>query len=293
MLAPMRWNTAALCLVVFALASCGGNGDDVGQPTITQPTSADASAVRQVTAQVDGRTLSGHCRGSQGERPAVVLEVGIGALQDQLEIIEEHVADRTVVCAYERAGIGASDPPQNLPRPLADVVSDLDAFIAGAKIEPPYVLVGQSAGGTIVFRYAQAHPDTVAGFVSMNPVPPSETFLAMARRVETKGEFANEVAFEQGQNDEEIIFTESERMLTDPLPSTLPYAVLFDEDCDGDTEFCRRILPPLTQVTKMLASVGAGGRFVRAKDAGHEIFGTRPELVYKTIDDVLNDAAGG
>jgi pimeloyl-ACP methyl ester carboxylesterase len=288
----MRRKTAALCLVVLALASCGGDGDDVGQPTITEPTSADPSAVREVTAQVDGRTLSGHCRGSQGERPAVVLEVGIAALQDQLETIEEHLAEQTVVCAYERAGIGASDPPPTLPRPLSDVVSDLGAFIAGANLEPPYVLVGQSAGGAIVFRYAQAHPDTVAGFVSMNPVPPSKTFLAMARKVESKGEFANEVAFDRGQNDEKIIFTETERMLTDPLPPTMPYAVMFDEDCGGDTEFCRRILPALTQATKMLASVGASGRFVRAKDAGHEIFGTQPELVYKTIDDVLKDADG-
>jgi hypothetical protein len=46
-----------------------------------------------------------------------------------------------------------------------------------------------------VFRYAQAHPDTVAGFVSMNPVPPAKTFLPMARKVETKDEYASELAF--------------------------------------------------------------------------------------------------
>jgi hypothetical protein len=173
---------------------------------------------------------------------------------------------------------------------LSEVVSDLDAFIAAAKLEPPHVLVGQSAGGTIVFRYAQTHPDIVGGFVSMNPVPPAKTFLAMARKVETKDEFESELAFDRGENDEGIIFTETERMLTDPLRPTMPYAVMFDENCGGDTEFCDRILPALTRATKMLASVGAGGRFVRARGAGHEIYGTRPELVYKTIDDVLKDA---
>jgi hypothetical protein len=43
----------------------------------------------------------------------------------------------------------------------------------------------------------------------------------------------------------------------------MPYVVMFDEDCDGDTEFCDRILPPLTAATRSLAAVGAGGRFVR------------------------------
>jgi hypothetical protein len=32
---------------------------------------------------------------------------------------------------------------------------------------------------------------------------------------------------------------------------------------------------------------------VRAKGAGHDIFSTDPELVNKTVDDVLEDAAGG
>jgi pimeloyl-ACP methyl ester carboxylesterase len=285
----VRRTTAALVAVTLAVASCGGNGNDAAEPTTTQAPSADSSSVREVTAAVDGRILSGHCRGVQKDEPPVVLEVGIANLQNQLEIIEEHLAERTVVCAYERAGIGASDLPPDTPRPLSEVVSDLDAFIAGAELEPPYFLVGQSAGGTIVFMYAQAHPDTVGGFVSMNPVPPSKTFLAMARKVETKAEFENELAFYRGQNDEQVTFTASERMLTDPLPPTMPYAVMFDENCGGDTEFCKRILPPLTQVTKMLAEVGAGGRFVPAKEAGHEIFGTRPELVFQTIDDVLKE----
>ena len=287
-----------MSVVALALAACGGDGDEAAERatttsrerTTTTSPSAGPSSIREVTARVGGRTLSGHCRGTQKDEPAVVLEVGIAALQDQLDVIEEHLAERTVVCAYDRAGIGASDPPARTPRPLSEVVSDLNAFIAGPKLEPPVVLVGQSAGGTIVFMYAQAHPDMVAGFVSMNPVPPSKTFLALARKVETKSEFESELAFDRGQNDEGIIFTASEQMLTDPLPPTMPYAVMFDENCGGDAEFCERILPPLTRATKMLASVGAGGRFVRAKGAGHEIYGTRLELVYRTIDDVLKDA---
>ena len=242
-----------------------------------------------MTATVDGRELSGHCSGTQQEgSPAILLDSGMGGGQDQLSDVEQRLAGRTLVCAYDRAGVGASDPPAETPRPVSELVADLDAFAAAADARPPYLLVGQSMGGNVVFMYAQAHPENVAGFVSMNPVPPAETFIDAAKKVETKAEFAEERSFYGGANDEYASFHEP--MLSDRLPSSMPYAVMFDEDCDGDTEFCARILPPLTRTTRSLAAVGDGGRFVRAKGAGHNIFDVEPELVQETINDVMNDS---
>ena len=63
---------------------------------------------------------------------------------------------------------------------------------------------------------------------------------------------------------------------------------MFDEDCGGDSDFCSRILPPLVRTTKSLAAVGDGGRFVRAKGAGHDIFLADPELVQETINEVTD-----
>jgi hypothetical protein len=60
-------------------------------------------------------------------------------------------------------------------------------------------------------------------------------------------------------------------MLEDPLPATMPYVVMFAEDCGGDAKFCSRILPPLSTATRALASVGSAGGFVWVMDAGHEI----------------------
>jgi hypothetical protein len=79
-------------------------------------------------------------------------------------------------------------------------------------------------------------------------------------------------------------------MLTDPLSSTMPYVVIFDGDCGGDTDFCGRVLVPLTKVTRSLAGIGQGGQFVRAEDAGHDIFSTDPALVLSTVDGVLDRA---
>ena len=74
---------------------------------------------------------------------------------------------------------------------MSDLVADLNGFLTAADLEPPYLLVGQSMGANIVFMYAQAYPDAVAGFVSMNPVPPFTDWIRAARKVETKAELQN------------------------------------------------------------------------------------------------------
>lgn len=290
-----------LCALALVVGGCGGDGGDdtsAGATTAatgltTSGTSAgQPSSVRQVAANVDGRTLHGHCRGTPSDKPAVMLEVGmaIDAGQNQLVQIEEHLEDATVVCAYDRAGVGTSDPPSDTPRPVTELVADANAFFSATKVEPPYVLVGFSAGGAIAFMYAQANPDKVAGLVSMNPVPPAKPFLSLAKEVETEGEYVNEIGFYGGGNEESIDFGATVRMLTDPLPEGMPYVIMFGEDCGGDTEFCGRILPSLTRSTKLLAGVGEGGRFMHVQGAGHNIDQTRPEVVYRTIDEVLNAA---
>ena len=53
-----------------------------------------------------------------------------------------------------------------------DIVTEAHDFLTAAEVEPPYFLIGWSAGGEIAFLSAQTYPEEVAGFVSLNPVMP-------------------------------------------------------------------------------------------------------------------------
>jgi pimeloyl-ACP methyl ester carboxylesterase len=150
-----------------------------------------------------------------------------------------------------------------------------------------------------VFLYAQAHPDQVAGFVSINPSPPYKTWLKRARTVQTEAEIQEfELPFPQGENDEGIDTTSDESMLTDPLPADLPYAVMFDEECEGlppplqNQKDCNRMLSLLELTAKDLAEVGKGGRYVRVKNAGHDIQVTDPDAVLATVEQIWKAALG-
>jgi pimeloyl-ACP methyl ester carboxylesterase len=52
-----------------------------------------------------------------------------------------------------------------MPRTALDVVGDLHALLAAARLPGPYLLVGHSLGGLFARLYAQTYPDQVCGIV--------------------------------------------------------------------------------------------------------------------------------
>jgi hypothetical protein len=279
-MSPRRLAVAAGATIVVGLSACGGGGEE--KATLGAPTPGPAAA-RSVTAQIDGRALNGHCRGERRDAPAVLLDSGVGR-QDELTGIEELLAEQTLVCAYDRAGVARSDAPGKTPRPMSELVADLDAFAAAAHVPEPYVLVGHSTGGNVVFAYAQAHPEKVAGFLAMNPLPPSETFMPAVKKVVTAHQYAGEKAFSRGENDQHISFAEP--VLGNPIPPSVRYVIMFDLDCGGN-EYCERVSPAVTRSVRALARVGQGGRFEPVKGAGFNIYSSRPELVLATVQKLL------
>src|SRR5215207_8425940 len=88
---------------------------------------------------VGGYQLHIHCVG-QGS-PTVILESGLANMSADWANVQPLVAERTRVCAYDRAGIGWSDPgPQ--PRDPRQIAGELHTLLGRAGIAGPYVLVG-------------------------------------------------------------------------------------------------------------------------------------------------------
>lgn len=286
--------TLLFTAIAVILAACDASAPTTeAVPTATKIPPTPEVVPFQVT--VGGLIITGHCTGTRSSGvPVVVLQSGNGADESQLVGIEARFTDITMVCAWSRPGTGQSMTPANLPRPVSEVVTEMRAVLTALDVAPPFFLIGQSAGASIVFMFAQAYPDEVAGFVSMNPGPPYTKDIEAMSKVETPDELENiERPDFLGNNPERIVFTGNDRMLVDPLPGAMPYAVMFDENCDGNLSFCNRILEPLASLESSLADIGDGGRFVWAKGAGHEIYKTQPQIVYDTIDEVWNEAVGG
>jgi len=81
--------------------------------------------------------------------------------------------ERTRVCTYDRLNVGRSDTVPGRHTGSGSV-RDLDALLDAAGVPPPYVLIGFSFGGLLASMYAGAHPDQVAGLMSIHGSLPSD-----------------------------------------------------------------------------------------------------------------------
>src|SRR3954451_15791966 len=96
--------------------------------------------------------------------PTVVLDAGLGGSSLDWSLVQSELGRSTRVCAYDRAGMGWSDPgPQ--PRTPGQIARELHTLLTNAGIAGPYVLVGHSLAGKNVRLFALQHPDQVAGMV--------------------------------------------------------------------------------------------------------------------------------
>jgi pimeloyl-ACP methyl ester carboxylesterase len=97
-------------------------------------------------------------------RPTVLLEAGLNDFSVQWARVQPAVAQFTRICAYDRAGLGWSDPSPH-PRTSATMVKELYALLNKAGVTGPYVLVGHSFGGINMRLFARQYPDPVMGMV--------------------------------------------------------------------------------------------------------------------------------
>jgi pimeloyl-ACP methyl ester carboxylesterase len=109
-------------------------------------------------------------------RPAVVFESGFSGTYEYWDEVVAAVSGKTETVRYNRAGFGHS-PLNDKPRTAEEIAKELGAALSSAKVPPPYILVGHSAGGMYIREFAHLFPRDVAGIVLVDPAP--ETFYAM------------------------------------------------------------------------------------------------------------------
>ena len=129
-------------------------------------------APRGELIDVGGRRLHVVRAGPRGARSTIVLEHGAFGCGSDWGVVQAKLAAKGLhSIAYDRAGIGHSDPGP-APRDAAAINADLSALLAALGEAGPFVLVGHSMGGLMVRRFALAHPVSVLGVVLVDAMTP-------------------------------------------------------------------------------------------------------------------------
>jgi pimeloyl-ACP methyl ester carboxylesterase len=283
-----------------------------GLLSLAGPVAAQTVAPKTLV-EVDGRKLNVRVSGTARPGvPTVVFESGLGSPLDAWFSVPSDLAATTRTVAYERAGIGASDPGLE-PRSIKHIVAELHALLAKLDVPPPYVLVGHSWGGPIIHSFAATYPKEIAGLVYVDPTDFTQTeadMLAlwekagakdgrdglwkMQEQMTASAPAGVKAEFRELNRMERAGFAEL-RAAGDPpdvpvvflvagKPQPLPPTATFPGDYG---RFSQANLEQRLDHFSKLAQRASRGTLVHTSKSGHFLHATEPELLVWAIQRVL------
>ena len=254
--------------------------------SVLTPGSPTPAAAHRI--DVGGFRLNLRCDGEGS--PTVILEAGAGDTLATWDWVLPDVRKLTRVCAYDRAGLGRSDPGPK-PRSSERIVAELRELLLRARVPPPYVLVGHSFGGLNVRLFASKHPGEVAGLVLVDATPedfpevedslhsPSEREKLRTSRAIAPPAFTDEL---------EAMVASAASVRAARLPSGLPVVILTAAH-GGDSPAFRATWSSLQR--SMAASLPSSRQII-AEHSDHYIQFDEPELVVSAIRELVAAARG-
>jgi len=233
--------------------------------------------------------------------PAVVFESGLGEDATTWSNVQPQVALFARTLAYDRAGLGKSDPSPH-HKTVPEMAFELHSLLHTARVPPPYVLVGHSLGGAIVQVFAHSYPKEVAGLVLVDPedgrlndrLRSHMTAPEWAERQKALDEAMPK--FTDTQKAELEAYKTSSKDLAEALPMPAVPIILLT-GTNKNPEFPGN---PLEQDLKLelhnelLAKIPQG-KHVLVPNSRHYIQNDAPELVIEAIRDVArhSTSSGG
>jgi pimeloyl-ACP methyl ester carboxylesterase len=122
---------------------------------------------------VGGYRLHLNIMGEEKSGPTVLLDAGMVSFSSNWAWVQPEVAQVARVVAYDRAGLGWSEPGPR-PRDAGHSARELHTALGKLVIAGPYVLAGHSYGGLAVRAFAALYRDEVAGMVLVDGSHPDQ-----------------------------------------------------------------------------------------------------------------------
>src|SRR5215467_9928767 len=151
------WGLAASVVVVGVVAALGASYEYIAERGDLAAAPAPGRLI-----DVGGHRLHLWCFG-QGA-PTVVFDSGLGGTAFDWYPVLRDVSTFTTACAYDRAGMGYSDPGPS-PRTSRRIAGELAELVRRSEMQLPIVLAGWSYGGLFVRAYASEHESEVAALL--------------------------------------------------------------------------------------------------------------------------------
>jgi pimeloyl-ACP methyl ester carboxylesterase len=256
--------------------------------------------------------------------PTVILDSGLGDSYIPWRKVQPEIANFTRVCSYDRAGLGFSYYSHH-PSTSRDFAKELHTLLHNAGIPSPYVLVGHSMGGFDVRLYASLFRTEVAGMVLVDSSHPEQQkrlppelndldatwlreqeffeftmpfglprFLGFCGDdAEIRASDCNFHSAREGVAELKAISTSAAQTAATGSLGDLPLQVLSHDPDAPQPDLPEDLVKPTNdawqQMQKELSHLSIRGAQVIAKNSGHYIQLDRPDLVIRSIREVVDE----
>jgi pimeloyl-ACP methyl ester carboxylesterase len=179
------------------------------------------------------RTINLVCLGHGS--PTVILSAGMGGWSFNWGLVQPALAERTRVCAWDRAGTGFSSPSPE-PQDILHTTQDLERALQKAGIRGPYVMVGHSLGAFESLRFTDLHRQSVVGMVLVDPDIPGRFALdeRIAPQFAALSRVLQDQAVKQRSGTPKSGTVQFERCTASPVPAALPHLKAAMERLNAD-----------------------------------------------------------
>jgi pimeloyl-ACP methyl ester carboxylesterase len=239
---------------------------------------------------VGGYNLWISCTAPVPGQPTVLMDSGLGASSSDWFLVQPSLAPFARACIYDRAGLGKSDPGP-APRTSAQMIKELHALLAAAKIEGPYVLVGQAEGGLNMQLFAKLYKDETAGIVLVDAVHPDldTRYISVLTPEQEQQREAGISSTREHATYADTHESGAQVRAAGPLPN-VPMVVLrhgldLPQPPGWPVAEIERIW---LQMQQELAAMIPGSKLIVAEQSRHFITVSQPEMVVQSIQEVLS-----
>jgi pimeloyl-ACP methyl ester carboxylesterase len=269
---------------------------------------------------VGGYRMHIYCAG-QGS-PAVILESGLGDSYMSWRNVQPQIATSALVCSYDRAGIGYSQPSPR-PRTSRIFAEELHQLLHAAGVPPPYILVAHSFGGFNVRVFSSLYRSEMAGMVLLDSSHPEQPErmpandlsgairearfrqyvepIGISRFVgycpDDAGVRAAECTFNNAREDNaelENVLTSAQEVVAAGNLGDLPLAVISRDTDQRDPDFPADLDKARNKVwsamQEELSHLSTQGTLAMAKGSGHAIQHDRPDIVIEAVQNMVDQA---
>ena len=205
--------------------------------------------------------------------------------------VQPAVSTITHVCAYDRAGLGMSDPDPSTHterRTSRRVVEDPSRLLRSAAVAGPYVLVGHSLGGAHLRLFASRFPQDVVGWCSWTRVTRVRPLASRPTGYTPPADPPGEQSAEHAD-----MLASLKEVGQAHWRADIPLVVLSHGHKIADTSpditgaRANGIETAWLDLQRELASRSFQGRLVIAQRSGHYVQTDEPTLVIEAIRDVV------